>query len=278
MEHSGERLEGGADGSRLRIGHTDERAYEVIDAVHGGARRIRFQRTLTGDPDLDTFLFVDRAVIPSQSGVGHHRHRLVDEMFCVLNDCRAQFTVDGVSAILDGPVCVPCHAGSSHAIYNPFMTSIEFLNIAVGSLPGAYDAEDFGEDMAGTAVVPTPPFRHASFGRREDRSQLDVEVDGVVRRRLFGAAAFANGWSSVEYVRVRSGAVLDLDRKRPGSCVVYVLAGLGELTASESLTHLPGGAALQVRMPGAATLESISSDSLDLLLIALDPGLERTHG
>src|SRR4026209_2652980 len=101
-----------------RIAHTDPAAYRTLSAVHGGAGSMLFTALLTRGAVTPEFNFLHRGVIPAGSGIGHHFHNVVEEMFVIL-DGEAQFTVDGRSASVKGPAGVLCRTGHSHAIYNP---------------------------------------------------------------------------------------------------------------------------------------------------------------
>jgi len=51
-------------------------------------------------------------------------------MFLILDgDC--QFTVNGQTALIKGPVGVPCKAGNSHAVYNPSSKAVDWVNFQV---------------------------------------------------------------------------------------------------------------------------------------------------
>ena len=88
-------------------------------------------------------IFMHRGVIPPKSGIGHHYHNQMEEMF-VIFDGQAQFTIDGRTAMLQAPAGAPCRIGRSHAIYNPGDKPVEWMNIAVGSVKGKYDNFDLG--------------------------------------------------------------------------------------------------------------------------------------
>src|SRR5437879_13489853 len=76
----------------------------------------------------------------------------------VIFDNRAQFTIDGRTAELTGPAAAPCRMGSSHGIYNPTDRPTQWMNIAVGTVRGRYDAFDLDDDRLGAAVDAKPVF------------------------------------------------------------------------------------------------------------------------
>ena len=82
-----------------------------------------------------------------RSGIGHHFHNTAEEMFVILNG-EAQFTIDGRTALLKGPVAVVCRAGHSHALYNSGREPVQWINFQVGVTVGGSDAFDLGDDRA----------------------------------------------------------------------------------------------------------------------------------
>ena len=96
-----------------RIVHTDPAAYRPLSAVHGGAGSMSFMVLLGRGALTPEFNFLHRGVIPAGSGIGHHFHNVVEEMFVIL-DGEAQFTIDGRTASVKGPAGVLCRTGHSH--------------------------------------------------------------------------------------------------------------------------------------------------------------------
>ena len=73
---------------------------------------------LIGRTELSTnFLYLHTGFINAKSGIGHHFHHTIEEMFVIL-DGEAEFTINGRSAKIKGPALVPCKMGNSHGIYN----------------------------------------------------------------------------------------------------------------------------------------------------------------
>src|SRR4029079_4638310 len=137
--------EGKTGGLSRRIAHTDPSRYQHVPKVHGGAGSLDYMG-LFGPSDFNTnVIFLHRGVLQPRSGIGHHFHNQMEEMF-VIFDNSAQFTIDGRTASLQGPAGAPCRMGRSHAIYNPTDKPTEWMNIAVGSVKGKYDNFDLGDD------------------------------------------------------------------------------------------------------------------------------------
>src|SRR4249920_2955566 len=140
-----------------RIAHTDPAAYRQLSAVHGGAGSMSFAALLNRGALTPEFNFLHRGVIPAGSGIGHHFHNVVEEMFVIL-DGEAQFTIDGRTATVKGPAGVLCRTGHSHAIYNPGPTPVQWMNLNVSLVAGVYDTFDLGDTRAGAALDAVPTF------------------------------------------------------------------------------------------------------------------------
>src|SRR6187399_559228 len=140
-----------------RIAHTDPARYRESPAVHGGANSMSFTALLNRGALTPEFNFLHRGVIPAGSGIGHHFHNVVEEMFVIL-DGEAQFTVDGRTASVKGPAGVICRTGHSHAIYNAGSTPVQWMNLNVSLVAGVYDAFDLEDTRAGAPLDPIPAF------------------------------------------------------------------------------------------------------------------------
>jgi mannose-6-phosphate isomerase-like protein (cupin superfamily) len=140
-----------------RIVHTDPAAYRTLSAVHGGAGSMLFTALLNRGAVTPEFNFLHRGVIPAGSGIGHHFHNVVEEMFVIL-DGGAQFTIDGRTASVKGPAGVLCRTGHSHAIYNPGPAPVQWMNLNVSLVAGVYDNFDLGDTRVGAALDAIPMF------------------------------------------------------------------------------------------------------------------------
>src|SRR5262247_2083149 len=140
-----------------RVVHTDPAKYRDAPKVHGGAGTLSFSGLLAPQDFNVNLIFLHRGVLQPKSGIGHHFHNQMEEMF-VIFDNKAQFTIDGRTAELTGPAGAPCRMGSSHGIYNPTDAPTQWMNIAVGSVRGRYDAFDLGDDRVGVPLDGKPIF------------------------------------------------------------------------------------------------------------------------
>ena len=113
-----------------RIVHNDPSKYRTLTAVHAGAGQMAFTQ-LIGRSELATnFLYLHSGVINAKSGIGHHFHHTLEEMYVLLTG-EAEITINGRTSKIKAPAIVPCKMGDAHAIYNSAKEPVRWLNFAV---------------------------------------------------------------------------------------------------------------------------------------------------
>src|SRR4051794_21336834 len=147
-----------------RIAHGDPAKYRNNKAVHNGPGALDYM-ALFDFHSLDTNLFfLHRGVIEPKSGIGAHFHNNCEEMF-VIFDGEAQFTIDGRTSTLKAPAGAVCRAGHNHAIYNPSDKPIQWMNINVSAIKGAYDAFDLHDGRVDAKLDTVPVFMAMQLNR-----------------------------------------------------------------------------------------------------------------
>jgi mannose-6-phosphate isomerase-like protein (cupin superfamily) len=263
-----------------RIAHTDPAAYRQLSAVHGGAGSMSFTALLNRGAVTPEFNFLHRGVIPAGSGIGHHFHNVVEEMFVIL-DGEAQFTVDGRTASVKGPAGVLCRSGHSHAIYNPGPTPVQWLNLNVSLVAGVYDNFDLGDTRVGAALDAIPTFMTI----RLDKSLLRVPgargrgasvppppPTAVLSRRVAGPAMFSTTWSYIDHVLVPPGAATPELPHDGFAEAYYVLGGEGTISVAGGESGTAGiraGDAIPVRLGEATRFTSTGSAPLELFVMGV---------
>ena len=263
-----------------RIVHTDPAAYRPLSAVHGGAGSMSFTALLNRGALTPEFNFLHRGVIPAGSGIGHHFHNVVEEMFVIL-DGEAQFTIDGHTASVKGPAGVLCRTGHSHAIYNPGPAPVQWMNLNVSLVAGVYDNFDLGDTRVGAALDATPAFMtirldpsllRAPGARGRGAPSPPPAPNAVLSRRVAGPAMFSTTWSYIDHVVVPRGAATP---ELPHDAVAeayYVLGGEGTISvrgAEPGTAAVRVGDAISVRIGEATRFSSTGSAPLELLVMGV---------
>jgi mannose-6-phosphate isomerase-like protein (cupin superfamily) len=263
-----------------RIAHTDPAAYRPLSAVHGGAGSMSFTALLNRGAVTPEFNFLHRGVIPAGSGIGHHFHNVVEEMFVIL-DGEAQFTIDGRTAIVKGPAGVLCRTGHSHAIYNPGPAPVQWMNLNVSLVAGVYDNFDLGDTRVGAALDAIPTFMtirldqsllRAAGARGPGASIPPPAPSAVFSRRVAGPAMFSTTWSYIDHVLVPPGASTPERPQVRLAEAYYVLGGDGTISVAgvESGTAVVrAGDAIPVRIGEATRFTSTGSAPLELFVIGV---------
>lgn len=252
-----------------RIGHTDPAKAMHLTAVHDGAGGVDF-RSLLGMNSVDTnLIFFHRGVIEPRSGIGQHFHNKCEEMFVIL-DGEAQFTMDGHTSLLKGPVAVPDVMGHAHGIYNATDKPVQWLNINVG-MSKTYDAFNLGDSRVGATLDPVPQFISVHF----DRSQLKPVVkmgggSGTVQyRRALPPSVFSTTWSYVDHLLIPPGSSVGPATKANLSEVYYVMNGSGEAHIGSEIATIRTGDAIPVRLGEAQSFTNNGSEPLEFLIVGV---------
>lgn len=253
-----------------RIVHTEPERYHVSKGVHGGPGQLNYM-TLLDSHALDTNLFfLHRGVIQPKSGIGHHFHNQVEEMF-VIFDGEAQFTIDGRTASLKGPAGVPCRMGHSHAIYNPTDRPVEWMNINVSSIKGKYDAFDLADGRVDAALDPIPVF----MTMRLDRVLLKP-VDGmnggratVFYRRALEPTVFAGPWAYTDHLALPPGASTGLHVHQEVAEFYYVIKGEGAVRVGEETAPVRAGDAIPIQLGDVHAVENTGAAPMEFLIVGV---------
>jgi len=263
-----------------RIAHTDPAAYRLLSAVHGGAGSMSFVALLNRGAVTPEFNFLHRGVIPAGSGIGHHFHNVVEEMFVIL-DGEAQFTIDGRTASVKGPAGVLCRVGHSHAIYNPGPSPVQWVNLNVSLVAGVYDNFDLGDTRVGATLDAIPTFMTIRLdklllrpaGARGRGAPIpEAAPNAVLSRRVAGPAMFSTTWSYIDHVLVPPGAATPELPHDGFAEAYYVLGGEGTISVAgvaQGTAAVRAGDAIPVRIGEATRFTNTGSAPLELFVMGV---------
>ena len=262
-----------------RIVHTDPASYRRSTSVHGGAGPMAYMG-LFDQHSLETNLyFLHRGVIEPKGGIGHHFHNQCEEMFVIL-DGEAQFTIDGRTSVLKGPAGALCRMGHSHAIYNHTDKPVQWMNINVTALKGAYDAFDLGDPRVNVPVDPIPVFMTLQLDRGLLRptEAMNGGKGSVQYRRAMQPAAFAGPWSYIDHLVIPPGAstgphlhqeVAEFYYVMQGSGSVSVGSGGGRGAAAMETAPIRMGDAVPIQLADVHSFQNTGSEPLEFLIVGV---------
>ena len=254
----------------VRVVHSDPSKYRNAPYVHGGAGTLSFAGLLGPEDFNVNLIFLHRGILQPKSGIGHHFHNQMEEMF-VIFDNRAQFTIDGRTAELAGPAGAPCRMGSSHGIYNPTDTPTQWMNIAVGTVRGRYDAFDLGDDRVGVPLDAKPIFMNMKLDKMLLKPKAAFHGGkGIVQyRRALGPEVFRTNWGYIDHLAIPSTASVGYHRHDLQEEIYYVLSGKGRVIVNGETALITAGDAVPVRLHEAHAFENSGSDDLELMVIGI---------
>ncbi|MCE7053632.1 cupin domain-containing protein [Algoriphagus sp. AGSA1] len=249
--------------------HNDPAKYRELSAVHAGAGKMGFTQ-LVGRNDLSTnFLYLHAGAIHAKSGIGHHFHHSIEEMY-VLLEGEAEFTVNGRTSTLKAPVAVPCKLGDSHAIYNTGEEPLRWLNYGVSERKAQGDAFDLGDTREEAELDQIPVFVSYQFDQNKLREENhSYSGSGVLARTAFGPEVFSTSWNKVDHLIIHSGKSMEPRQLEGIEEVYYVMKGSGTLTIEGTSKALEADDAFFGLLGETISLENTGDGDLELLVIGV---------
>ena len=252
-----------------RVVHNDPSTYRELTDVHAGAGKMGFTQ-LIGRNDLATnFLYLHTGVIQPKSGIGHHFHHTIEEMYVIL-DGEAEFTINGRTSKIKGPALVPCKLGDSHGIYNTSGKPLKWLNFAVSEVKAQGNAFDLSDDLVGAKIDEIPTFVASRLIRDQLKSDDKVyKGEGVLYRRVLRPEIFRTDWHHVDHLVVPSGSKTEKYQLEGVEEVYYVMNGNGSVTVGSESANIKKDDSFHAGLGEEISWSSSGSDNLELLVIGI---------
>ena len=278
-----------------RIRKADAASARASTNVHQGAGTL-YMQTVLGRSAVTSLNFMHFGPLMPKSSIGHHFHTNGDEMFLIL-DGSCEFTINGQTALLEGPVGVPVKSGNAHAIYNPTNNPATWVNFNVsmpvaatgapaqGGMPRGgfnYSSDptgtfDIGDDRAKVQLTSKPTF--INTGKLTTESLRPVEnmhggKGSVLYRRTLGPGAFASNWAFFDHYLVPVGATIGRHYHQGVDEVYFVIKGKGKVYVNHEVAEISYGSAIPVKAGEIHSFESSATEPLELVVygIALEKG------
>ena len=260
---------GRAQTASRQIVHNDPAKYRSLAAVHAGAGKMGFTE-LVGRQTLSTnFLYLHAGSIEPKSGIGHHFHHGIEEMFVLLSG-EAEFTINGRTSKLKAPAIVPCKLGNSHAIYNTTSQPVKWMNFAVSLVKGRGENFDLGDTRVGASLDPIPVFVSSQLKRDAMRPNNPAYPgNGILFKREFGSDIFGTNWDHVDHVIIPAGSSSTPRRDEGIEEVFYVISGTGGLSLNGDSSSIKADDAFPVLLGQKMSLSNTGSGDLELLVIGI---------
>lgn len=258
-----------AQSTKDRIIPNNPDNYRKLSSVHAGAGQMGFTQ-LIGRTELSTnFLYLHSGIIDAKSGIGHHFHHSIEEMYVILNG-EAEFTINGRTSTIKAPAVVPCKLGDAHAIYNASDEPIRWLNFAVSVIKGKGDAFDLGDDRSDVVIDPIPVFVAGRF----EESKLSTKNtpypgEHVNYRRILGPEVFTTDWNHVDHVVIPAGTIAGPRQLEGIEEVYYVIKGTGAITTSGEKASIKADDSFFALLGEELTIANEGEEDLELLVIGI---------
>lgn len=258
----------------MRIAHTEPSKYHTSARCHHGAGTIYFMALWDKSAFQTPWLFIHRGVLSPKSGIGHHAHDTIEEMYTIF-DGSARFTYNGATAELNaelkGPVMVPCFKGDSHGIYNHTDKEVQFMNIGVASPGGSYDNRDFGDDLVNVKLVSPDklPARYIDKSALKYVNSAHKGKGTLGFRRVWGADDFKTTWGFIDHVLIPPDGSIGYHRHDTIEECYLILSGKGLMTVDNETQGVKVGDAIPNRLGGSHGIYNHTDQELELINICV---------
>jgi len=258
-----------------RIIYNDPAKYRTLTAVHAGAGQMAFTQ-LIGRSDLATnFLYLHSGVINAKSGIGHHFHHTIEEMYVLLTG-EAEFTINGRTSKIKAPAIVPCKMGDAHAIYNSSKDPVRWLNFAVSKTKGRSDNFDLLDSRVGAVTDPVPVFVSSRLEQDKLKPMKPTGAgNSILYRRAFGPDIFSTDWNHVDHLLIAADSTSGPRQLEGMEEVYYVIKGAGTVSINNEKSSVKADDVFYGKLGEKINLSAAGKEGLELLVIGITASKEK---
>lgn len=254
-----------------RITHNDPSTYRSLSAVHAGAGKMGFTQLIGRDDLATNFLYLHSGSIEPKSGIGHHFHHTIEEMYVIL-DGEAEFTINGRTSKIKGPALVPCKKGDSHAIYNHTNKPLKWLNYAVSEVKGMGDNFDLADTREGATLDAIPTFVSARLEKKEIPAtppRFGPKPRSTYSLQVLGPQVFSTDWHHVDHLIIPAGKAIDSRKLLGFQEVYYVMNGNGTVSTNGQNAAFKTDDAIYGELGEDLSFKNTGSGDLEILVIGI---------
>jgi mannose-6-phosphate isomerase-like protein (cupin superfamily)/heme-degrading monooxygenase HmoA len=248
--------------------------YRTLAAVHAGAGQMAFSQLIGRNDMASNFLYLHAGVIQPKSGIGHHFHHTIEEMYFLLNG-EAEFTINGRTSTIKAPALVPCKKGDSHGIYNASNEPVRWLNFAVSETKARSDNFDLADNRVGAARDAVPVFVSSRLEQNMKPLKQGTAGTNILYRRVFGPDIFSTAWNHVDHLVIAADSTTGPRLMEGMEEVYYVIKGAGSVSINDEEISIKANDAFYGRLGEKITISGENQEGIELLVIGISFSKEK---
>jgi mannose-6-phosphate isomerase-like protein (cupin superfamily) len=178
---------------------------------------------------------IDGGLMQPKGGIGYHFSLDHEDGFIIFDDDAGEYTINGHTARLKGPVGVPCPMRAAHGYYNPTDQPKVYINIWVSTKKGVTTTWDMGNNLVEPyPLEKKPAFFVADYDRAKLRPAPKYHggTGAAQYRRVVPPEFFQTNWAYHDQLLLPSGASDGMHVHAGVEEIYFVIKGEGTATVN----------------------------------------------